>query len=273
MTKAAAESQRSQENMNAEIQLLRTHVESLATGPSIILVTSAEKGDGKSFLANSLAECLARSGRKTALLDATEAANNIQTPVMLEGSARCDVPVAMSLPDMQLGMSRESIREFFDSVRSSFDFMIIDASALLSSQKAMVLSGLSDGVLLSVRIGRAPTDNDRMMIRVLNQAESNILGVVTLTPDVIGMFEAQRGRMPELARDQETLMISAFSRRKSPLKMMNATALFVFGILCFSFIGVATYETGGYRALAAVAPAPAKAFVHSIVAELKRGQK
>jgi hypothetical protein len=265
---------RAQDAMHAEFQLLRAYVERAANkGPAIVVVTSAEHGDGKSLMANTLAEYLARSGRKTALLDASREVNpDLRAAKALEGGVRRDEPVAVSLPDMELGLTRETIKEFIASVRSEFDFTIIDTTPLLASERAMVLSELADGILLSVRVGRVPTDNDKMMIRLLEQSQGNVLGVVTTAPAVIDRFAAARAQaeMPLSERLQalEAAKDVTSAPRAGKRRVFATVAMFT--ILCGIFAGVATYQMGGYHAIASVVPpGPAKAFMHHIVAQLQ----
>lgn len=275
----------SQESMNAELQLLRSYVEDAATGPAIVVVTSAEAGDGKSLMAYALAESLARSGRKTALLDASheDDANPDAPPMkMIEGSVRRDTPVSLTLPDMQQGLTREIIADFFTEVRATYDFMIIDTAALLSSHRAMILAGMADGILLSVRVGRAQTDNDRTMIRVIEQSHGNILGVVAATSGAIGRFQKERnaalalaGKAPSsnalalTAGDPSDALIPG----RGPRYRRFVSAMFLATFALAGVVGFEAYQSGGYQRMAAVAPAPAKALLQQIVAKIQRAPK
>jgi len=177
--------------MNTEVQLLRAHLESSTSGPSIIMVTSAEAGDGKSLIAHALAHSLAKVGRRCALFDATlQAKADLSRLALPEAGARPNMPVMMPLPvdDPSLAPSREVLAQFMDTVRASYDYAIVDTPAFLSSDLAMALGEAADGILLSVRVGRAPTERDVATIRVIEASKGNVIGVVAATPEAIKDF-------------------------------------------------------------------------------------
>lgn len=180
------------ETMNTEVQMLRAHLESNTSGPSIIMVTSAESGDGKSLIAHALAHSLAKVGRRCALFDATlQAKADLSRLALPEAGARANMPVVMPLPvdDPTMAPSREVLAQFMDTVRASYDYAIVDTPAFLSSDLAMALGEAADGILLSVRVGRAPTERDVATIRVLEASKGNVIGVVAATPEAIKDFK------------------------------------------------------------------------------------
>jgi len=258
----------SQSLMNAELQLLRAHVENGVNGPAVILITSAESGDGKSLIANSLAECLARTGHKTALLDASrEAHADVATIRSTAGEARFDEPVPLALPGMRQGITREVIQRFFDEARGSYEYTIVDTTAFLASDHTMVLASLADGIVLTVRIGRAPTENDHMLVRVLDQSKGNILGVVTATASMIDEFSRKHVSL-QLTAHEATIASASSDDRATPPKRSLIAGMFAIAFIFGSFLGILSYKTGGYRTIIASSPGPAKAFVHRIVARM-----
>ena len=262
----------SQSLMNAELQLLRTHVENGTNGPAVVLITSAESGDGKSLIANSLAECLARTGHKTALLDASRQVHaDVSKIGSIDAEVRHDEPVPLSLPPMRQGITREAIQEFFESARASYAYTIVDTAAFLESDYTMVLASLADGIILTVRIGRESTENDHMMVRVLDQSNGNVLGVVTATASVIEQFARQNVPL-QLATHKTTVDITSNDAQVTHRNWSFVAGVCVVAILFGSFLGIASNETGISRKIVASSPEPAKAFLYSLAAKIHHPQ-
>jgi hypothetical protein len=175
------------DSAGAEVQLLRAHIEREFKGPAVILVTSAKSGDGKSLTAGALADCLARSGRRTALVDTTE---NAALPGHGDGSGALAVYVPMPRPKTPL--ARQETAQFVADMRSSHEFTIIDSGALLSSEMTMAFAQSVDAVLLSVRLGRAPSDDDELTVRLLERLGARVLGIVASAPQAIALFRRRR---------------------------------------------------------------------------------
>jgi Mrp family chromosome partitioning ATPase len=260
--------ERAQAGMNAEFQLLRAQVENGVNGPAVIVVTSAENGDGKSLTAYSLAECLARSGRKTALLDATSASPlTSDRPLLVAGESTRGESVKLALPSDGPGISREVISDFFASARAEFDFTIVDTSALLASDRAIALAGLADGILLSVRLGRPATENDRMTVQFIEESHGTILGVVATTGSAVKLFEDRREDLraqplKPLAGERRAIVTEV-----SIARQLIGSAL-VLGLSCCLVACGYFAVTAPDRALG-IAPQPARVFVDSIVAHFR----
>jgi hypothetical protein len=250
------------ETMNTEVQLLRAHLESTTSGPSIIMVTSAEGGDGKSLIAHALAHSLAKVGRRCALFDATlQAKADLSRLALPEAGARANMPVVMPLPidDPMLAPSREVLAQFMDTVRASYDYAIVDTPAFLSSDLAMALGEAADGVLLSVRVGRAPTERDIATIRVLEASKAKIIGVVAATPEAIKDFKKmQTAAYKALPVDQRKPERRSEAAKATPapkpaflqwLGRRTVAALVALGIASASLFAFFEYSHSG-RALA-----------------------
>lgn len=167
----------------AQYALLRAHVEREVRRAGVVMVTSAEAGDGKSLTAYSLALSLAQSGRRTALVNAT--GDPAAMPAIPDAP---DQPTLVSIP-RSLGSSlRETLAEFVGAQRASFDYTIVDSAPLLTDNLAMLLADCVDGVLVSIRLGRKPTDNDEAAMQVMDQCNGRVVGVVAVTPEAIDDF-------------------------------------------------------------------------------------
>jgi Mrp family chromosome partitioning ATPase len=172
--------------LNSQLQLLRSRVEAELGKPAVILVTSAAGGDGTSLTAYSLASCFVESGHRAALVDLTPG-----------GAERHDVTM-IELPHQDgSAIGRERLATFVEEMRSSQDFTVVDAGTFLSSANAMALAWMVDGILLAVRMGRAPTDEDEFMIQTIANSRGRVVGVVATSEEAVAKFErTQAGDRP-----------------------------------------------------------------------------
>jgi len=171
----------------AKFQILRARIESDLTPRSVILVTSALAGDGKSVTAYGLANCLAQAGRRVALVDGGATARSVNPgPYPHEPANMPIVPLPFNeLETRQLG---SSINTFVAKMRSEYDFTVIDGAAFMRSSVPMLLASDVDGVLLTLRLGRAESEDDRLMSQMLGSAKANLIGVVAVSADSIAAF-------------------------------------------------------------------------------------
>jgi Mrp family chromosome partitioning ATPase len=150
--------------LSPQVQLLRAHVEAEIGKPAIVMVTSAQAGDGKSLTAYSLAASF----------------------------ADCDHRVALVSREESNRISRDELAIFVEEMRSDYDFTVIDAETFVNSSTVMALTRLVDGILLTVRIGRAPTADDEAMIRMIEHFGGRVLGVVATEVDAIPRSRPRR---------------------------------------------------------------------------------
>jgi len=230
---------------NAEFQLLRAYIEREIPERAVVLVTSAKAGDGKSLTAYSLADCLARSGRRTALVDAT-AKGSLALPPAERGNPDLDLAVYVPMPKPQSPLSREATRQFVEEVRSSHEFTIIDSAALLSNEMAMALAQAVDGVLLAVRVGRAPSDIDELTVRMLDRTGARVLGVVAAAPQAIDRFDRRR------TAGAQTGVLTGARPAHSGMSWLKPVRRVLVGILAT----VALTLGAGVASSSAISPAP-----------------
>ncbi len=150
--------------LNTQAQILRARIEAELGKPAVVMITSACAGDGKSLTAYSLAASLERCNHRVSVIE---------------------------IPNEE-GTSHERLAAFVEKMRSNYDFTIIDAATFAQSSCVMSLAGIVDGVLLTVRVGRAPTDDDESVVGMLEQFGGNIVGVVATEGDTIANFERAR---------------------------------------------------------------------------------
>lgn len=177
------------DDTSAQFQLLRAHVEREVEAPAVVIVTSAEPGDGKSVTAYALAESLARAGRRAALVAGPGSLLTI-APELSDDAAETLSVVRVQKPASAL--KGKAATEFMRSTRAAYDYTIVDAGPLLTDDFALGLVGRVDGVLVSVRLGRPRSDEDEMTVRVIEQSNGRMIGVVAVLPAAIADFANRR---------------------------------------------------------------------------------
>lgn len=147
----------------------------------VVLVTSAEPGEGKTSLSGHLAASLARSGRKTLLLDGdmrrptahqlfglergpglSEVLRKEATPetaIQPTGVTGLWVLTAgASCPEAYHQLGGEQLVETFRSLKKDFDVIVVDSCPVLPVADSLHLARCADGVVMSVlrRVSRLP---------------------------------------------------------------------------------------------------------------------
>jgi capsular exopolysaccharide synthesis family protein len=148
----------------------------LASGGSLVMITSACSGEGKTTLAGTLAASLARGGRRTLLVD-----GDLRNPALgrLFGVARtgglCELlgrtaelgqvvqptpidglfllPAGTYSPAAATGLALGDHQAIFRELRGRFDFIVVDSSPVLAVSDALLVGKGADGVVFSVRPG------------------------------------------------------------------------------------------------------------------------
>ncbi len=185
--------------------------------PRMIMVTSADAHEGKTTVASQLAASLARSGRRTLLVDGdvrSPAAHRVfelpQEPGLCELLRRqVDTETAVHptrsanlwvMPagrcDMQSvqALSGESLTQAADNWRSQFDFVVIDAGPVLKVADPLLLGQHVDATILSVLRDVSQIPKIYEASQRLQSVGINVLGAV-----VNGVNERMQGKQVETA--------------------------------------------------------------------------
>jgi succinoglycan biosynthesis transport protein ExoP len=172
--------------------------------PQVILVTSALPREGKTTAAVNLAVTLAQLGDRTLLLDCDLRKPGIRRALnltidkenglssYLAGVANLDEivfphPTISNLATITTGpvppspadlLSSHRMREVISDLRRRFKFIVIDSPPIMAATDAVIVSSLTDGVLLVVRSGETPKEAFTRTRDLLGAVKTRILGVV-----------------------------------------------------------------------------------------------
>jgi len=172
--------------------------------PQVILVTSALPREGKTTAAVNLAVTLAQLGDRTLLMDSDLRKPGIRRALnltmgkegglssYLAGVSTLDEviithPAITNLDALTTGpvppspadlLSSHRMGEAITELRRRYKFIVIDSPPIMAATDAVILSSLTDGVLLVVRSGETPKEAFTRTRDLLAAVKSRLLGVV-----------------------------------------------------------------------------------------------
>ncbi len=172
--------------------------------PQVILVTSALPREGKTTAAVNLAVTLAQLGDRTLILDSDLRKPGVRRVLnmsvgretglssYLAGVATLDevtfphpeienlvaLPTGPIPPSPADLLSSHRMRDAISYLRQKYKFIVIDSPPIMAATDAVILSALTDGVLLVVRSGTTPKEAFTRTRDLLHAVKCRLLGVV-----------------------------------------------------------------------------------------------
>lgn len=181
---------------------LRTNIEYYSFDEELktILVTSSERGEGKTTTAGNLAICLAQDNKKVILVDCDlrrpmvhrrfKVSNDeglsqiIIGKVSLEDSIKevytgLDIITAGKIPPNPSEMlGSKGIEELIDKLKEIYDYIILDSPPVLAVTDAQILSRKVNGTILVVKSAKTKKVNVVNAKELLSKVKANIIGIV-----------------------------------------------------------------------------------------------
>ena len=167
----------------------------------LVLVTSAQPGEGKTTTSSNLGVVMAQLGRRVLVIDADlrrpnlhkvfKVSNRVGLVNYLTGSAGTDkiffktqvpnltiCPSGPIPPNPSELLSSDRLRELLLQVRTGFDFVILDTPPALPVADAVILGPLADGLVLCARAGVLTRDEAKLLRERVGYADLKIFGTV-----------------------------------------------------------------------------------------------
>lgn len=167
----------------------------------IYQVISASIGEGRTTIAIDLALALAKRKKRVLLVDADLRSPSIykvldmeDAPGLVEileekldikqvsrtvGMDDLEVITAGNVNVNSFGLfSSNNLKNFLNSTRSLYDFVILDSPAIDTYTDALILSPLVDGALLVIKTGETRKDDALSVKKKVENAKGNLIGVI-----------------------------------------------------------------------------------------------
>ncbi|MFC4103173.1 CpsD/CapB family tyrosine-protein kinase [Paenibacillus xanthanilyticus] len=184
---------------------LRTNIQfsSVNIPTKVIMVTSSQKGEGKTMTASNLAVAYAQDGKRVLLVDTDLRNPSLHHVFSLTNRAGLSSVLAnqagwqevirdtgvenLSIltsgpippnPSELLGSSR--MQGLMDDLKDRYDIIIADTTSVLAVTDSLVLSPLCDGVVLVVAAGKVEKDFVKKAKANLEHVNARILGLVLI---------------------------------------------------------------------------------------------
>ncbi len=198
------------------IRSIRTNLAfaSLDKDIKIIMNTSPEAGDGKSFVTANLAVAYAQEDKKVLLIDADlrrgrqheifEVMNvtsggysnlvlNYRENVALDkyifptSNKNIDLlPTGPMPPNPVELLGSENNRKLLEKLKKKYDLIILDCAPIIGLSDSLILAALSDICLVTVSVKKTKMENLERVKKLFDQANVKINGVILNKADVTG---------------------------------------------------------------------------------------
>lgn len=171
-----------------------------ANGPTVVMVTSANAREGKTAICTGLARYAALAGQRAVVVDANLRAPGAAGPRAGAGAALNDVlnggaswtsvvvrdplspahviPARPHTGDTSLLVGSQAFAGLLESLRGSYDLIVIDTPAVLPSPDASAIAAFADVTLLVVRWGVTTIDDVMSALRHLDLSSGAVHAAV-----------------------------------------------------------------------------------------------
>ncbi|MDV4150314.1 CpsD/CapB family tyrosine-protein kinase [Clostridium sp. AL.422] len=181
---------------------LRTNIQysSFDKEYKVIVVTSAEPGEGKSTTSGNLALCLAQDNKKVLLIDCDlrkpslhkkfKVSNLVGLSDVIVGKAdlysathkyneRLVILTAGKIPPNPSEMlASKAMINLLEKLKEIFDYIILDTPPVQAVTDSQILSARSDGTIVVIRAEKTKKDSVENAISLLRKVNANIIGTV-----------------------------------------------------------------------------------------------
>ena len=190
------------------IRTIRTNIafSSLDKNVKIIVNTSPEAGDGKSFITANLAVAYAQEGKRVLLIDADlrrgrqheifnvmNVTSGGYTNLMLNYKDNIDfnkyifqttdknidlLPTGPTPPNPVELLGSENNKKLLERLKRKYDLILMDCTPIIGLSDALILSTISDINLVTVSVKKTRMENLERTQKLMEQANSRIDGVI-----------------------------------------------------------------------------------------------
>ena len=167
-----------------------------------ILITSPTPGDGKTIMSGNMAQAFAQNGEKTLIVDLDMRKPRVEKAFGIseraqKGITNCvaaDLPVEEAIvhisdnidilpvgplpPNPTAILTSKKMKKLIESLGSKYDRIIFDTPPALVAADAGIISHMTDGVVLVVKMGKTARDSLKLALSNLTKGGSKVLGII-----------------------------------------------------------------------------------------------
>ena len=166
----------------------------------VIVVTSANPGEGKTFVSSNLALTLAQGDKKVMLIDCDFRKPNIHRKFRLSNSnglseilvsekidpsaiksynENLDITTSGHMPPNPVeALASDKMCNFLEELKKDYDYVILDTPPVLFVSDAQVLSTKADGTILVAKINKTKRNEIKEAYLRLKSVNANVIGTV-----------------------------------------------------------------------------------------------
>lgn len=192
----------------------------------VVLVTSANSQEGKTFLAASLAAGVGHDGGRALLIDCDVRRPSVATALKLETTSARTPTASISesaclwqnvLPGLDVmtlfasvgqrhTVDSMHVRTLVEDARGKYDLVVLDAPPVLAFADAPLLSLCVDGTILAVRWSRTSSRSVSDAVKTLNAYSARVLGAVITQVNTRSLTDAD-GSHAQVYRNYSTYFV------------------------------------------------------------------